>query len=227
MKRPAASFAILFAAMLLILPAGAARAEESSSCAVGSTNILGQADKDAIGDVTINCTGLTENFGNKLAEVLNRILQERLDPQAVLAKLSEVDSVPAAGVARSINDNQRHLIIQGLVDKPAAQIAITAHPAVSDGADYAKEIAAPLLMVGWRIEGNEIRRVAVKSLEAVQGVAIVVRDKAAAPVKATQLRAALLAARVSASLVSDPGMAPDAALLWIGRRPEYMPEAAK
>ncbi len=83
-------------------------------------------------------------------------------------------------------------------------------------------------MVGWQIEGNEIRRVAVKSLEPVHGVALVVRDRAAAPEKALQLKAALAAAHVTAALVSDPGMAPDAALLWIGRRPEFMPsEPAK
>jgi len=227
MIRPTASFGILFAALLLMLPAGAGHAEEPASCAVGSTNILGQQDKDAIGDVTINCTGLSENFGNKLTEVMNRILQDRLDPQMVLAKLAEVASVPLPGVARSISDDQRRLIIQSLSDKPAAQIAITAHPAVSDSAVYAKEIATPLLMVGWQIEGNEIRRVAVKALDPVQGVAIVVRDKAAAPQKAKELITALLAAHVSASLVSDPAMARDAALLWIGRRPEFMPEAAK
>ena len=77
-------------------------------------------------------------------------------------------------------------------------------------------------MVGWKIEGNEIRRVAVKSLEPVRGVAVVVRDKNAAPEKAVQLKAALAAAKITAPLVSDPGLAPDATLLWIGRRPEFM-----
>jgi hypothetical protein len=81
-------------------------------------------------------------------------------------------------------------------------------------------------MVGWQIEGHEIRRVAVRSLDAVNGVAVVVPDKAAPPEKALHLRAALAAAHVGASLVSDPGMPADATLLWIGRRPEFMPEAA-
>jgi hypothetical protein len=222
MKRFAAALGLLLPGLLLLVSAGAARAEDMPGCSVGSNNILGGQDKDAKGDVTINCTGLTETFGNRLAEVLNRILQDRLDPQTVLAKLSEVDRVPEEGVARTVSDDQRHLIIQSLSGKPAAQIAVTAHPAVDDSAEFARSIATPLLMVGWQIEGNEIRRVAVKSLEPVHGVALVVRDKAAAPEKALQLKAALAAARVSASLVSDPGMAPDATLLWIGRRPEFM-----
>ena len=224
MKRFAAALGLLLPGLLLLASAGAARAEDAPGCSVGSTNILGGQDKDAKGDVTINCTGLTEAFGNKLTDVLNRILQSRLDPQMVLAKLAEVDSVPEAGVARMVSEDQRHLIIQSLSGKPSAQIAVTAHPAVEDSAEFAKGIATPLLMVGWQIEGNEIRRVAVRSLDPVQGVAVVVRDKAAAPEKALQLKAALAAARVGAVLVSDPGMAPDATLLWIGRRPEFMPE---
>jgi hypothetical protein len=88
--------------LLVLPPANAARADEPPGCAVGSTNILGQdKDPNAKGDVTINCTGLTKAFGNRLTEVLNRILQDRLDPRAVLAKLAEVDAVPAAGVART------------------------------------------------------------------------------------------------------------------------------
>src|SRR6266705_3350394 len=118
----------------LLLATVGAGAEEAPGCAIGSTNILGQ-EKDAKGDVTINCTAMTEAFGNRLTEVLNRILQSRLDPQMVLAKLAEVDSVPEAGVARMLSEDQRHLIIQSLSGKPSAQIAITAHPAVEDSAE--------------------------------------------------------------------------------------------
>ena len=220
MKPSAALRGLLLVSLWPVASSGAALAQETASCDVGSTNILSQSDKDAKGDVTINCTGISENFGNRLTAVLNRMLKDRLDPQAVLAKLDEIGSAPAAGVARSVSEDQRHLIMQSLSGKPAAQIAITAHPAVGDSADFARELAAPLLMLGWRIEGNEIRRVAVKSLEPVHGVAVVVRDKAAAPDKARQLQAALNAARLNAPLVSDPALAPDATMLWVGRRPE-------
>jgi hypothetical protein len=218
--------------LVLAMSASGARADEAPpqpGCAVGSTNILPMQQQDqsnARGDVTINCSLLTEAFGNQLTDILNRILHDRLDPQMVLVKLDEVDRVPEEGVARAIDESQRHLIIESLNGKRPAEIAITAHPVVDDSAEFAKQIATPLLMVGWRIEGNEIRRVAIKSLEPVTGVALVVRDKAAAPQKALELKAALNAAHVSARLVSDAVMAPDATLLWIGRRPVFMaPEA--
>ena len=221
----------LLVALLLVASAPGVRAEDApppAGCSVGSTNILMQDKGEAKGEVTINCSGLTEAFGNRLAEVLTRILQNRLDPQMVMAKLDEVDRVPEEGIARVVDENQRHLIIQSLNGKPGAQIAVTAHPAIDDSAEFAKGIATALLMVGWQIEGNEIRRVAVKSLDPVTGLALVVRDRNAAPQKALQLKAALTAAKITASLVSDPALAPDATLLWVGRRPVFMsPEAAK
>jgi hypothetical protein len=144
-------------------------------------------------------------------------------PSSVLAKLDEVARVPQEGVARTVDENQRHQIIQSLLGKPAAQIAITAHLSVEDSAEYAKALATPLMMVGWQIDGNQVRRAAPKSLEPVQGLAVVVRDRGAVPQKALQLRAALTAAHIGTALVSDPGLAADATLLWIGRRVVFTP----
>src|SRR5260370_16832132 len=99
MKRFAAALGLLLPGLSLLVSAGAARADDAPGCSVGSTNILGGQDKDAKGDVTINCTGLTEAFGNKLTDVLNRILQNRLDPQMVLPNLAKLDSLPAPRVS--------------------------------------------------------------------------------------------------------------------------------
>jgi len=115
----------------------------------------------------------------------------------------------------------RQQIIKSLFGKPAGQIAITAHPVVTDSAEFATAIAAPLLQVGWQIEGQQIRRAAPKSLEPVPGLAIVVRDKGAAPPQALLLKAALNAAHITAPLVADPSAAPEATLLWVGRRPAF------
>jgi len=157
-------------------------------------------------------------FGNQLVEIMTRILRDRLDPGMVLAKLDEVDKIPEEGVARMVNDVQKQLIIQNLNGKPSGQIAITAHPAVEDSAEYAKGIATTLLTVGWRIEGNQIKRSAPPQLDPVLGIAIVVRDKGAPPSSAVLLKSVLNKARIGAGLVADPTMAPDAPLLWIGRR---------
>ena len=207
---------------------GVARAEDAApaaGCTFAGASFLSQGDQ---GDATIHCTGLSEAFGKQLTEIMTRILKHRLDPQMVLAKLEEIDQVPPEGVARTVDENQRHSIIQSLIGKPVEQIAITAHLSVEDSAEYAKAIAAPLMMIGWQIEGRQIRRAAPKSLEPVRGLAVVVRDRGAAPQKALQLRAALAAAHISAALVSDPAMAADATLLWVGRRLVFGPtEPAK
>ena len=203
------------------LLANPARAEDAppGACTVTAVNTVSAEQ----GGVTIDCAGLSEAFSKPFAEILTRIMKDRLDPQTVLAKLDEVDRIPQEGVARTVDDDQRQVIIQSLFGKPTGQIAITAHPIVEDSAEFAKSIATPLLQVGWQIVGQQIRRAAPTALEPVPGIAVVVRDKGAAPQQAVHLKAALDAARIPAGLVADPTMAPDATLLWVGQRPGFAP----
>ncbi len=219
-------FAIALA-FCLVVSAGAARAQDapSAGCTIAAASFLSQQPE---GNVTIGCTGLSEALGQQLAEILTRIVQNQIDPQLVMAKLDEVGGAQQQGGARTVDENQRQLIIRNLAGKPVGQIAITAHPMVEDSAEFAKGIATSLLMVGWQIEGQQIRRAAPKSLEPVRGIAVVVRDRDAAPPQALQHKAALTAAHIGAALVADPSVAPDATLLWVGQRPAFMsPEPAK
>jgi hypothetical protein len=205
--------------LVVLSPAAHADDAPAPACGLTSAPLLASSD----GNVLIGCSGgVSEAFGNQLAEVLNRILQNRLDPQMVMAKLDEIDRVPDDGMPRVVDDGQRQAIVQSLVGKPAEQITITAHLAVDDSAEFAKGIAAPLIMVGWQIEGHQIRRAASRALDGVHGVAIVVRNRDAAPPKAMQLRSALSAAHIGSQLVSDPNLPADAVTLWIGRRPVFM-----
>lgn len=205
--------------LFLVALAGTAHAQTAptAACTVSNVNIVSQD----LGDVTITCSGLSEVFGRQLADILTHILQDRLDPQMVMAKLDEVDQVPEEGVARTVNENQRQLIIKSLSGKPSGQIAITAHPEVSDSAEFATAIATSLLQAGWVIEGQQIRRAAPPSLDPVPGLAIVVRDKNAPPRPALLVKAALNAAHITAALVADPTLASGTVLIWVGRRPEF------
>jgi hypothetical protein len=219
-------FAIALA-FSLVVAAGAARAEDapSAGCTVAAASFISQ---QAEGTATIACTGLGEGLGQQLADILTRIVQNRLDPELVMAKLAEVGGGQQEGGPRTVDEAQRQLIIQSLVGKPAGQIAITAHPGAEDSVEFAKAIATSLSMVGWQIEGRQIRRAAPKSLDPVRGIAVVVRDRGAPPPQALQLKAALTAAHIGAALVADASVAPDATLLWVGQRPAFMsPEPAK
>jgi len=217
MKR--SPFVAGFLAVAAAAPIAAAQANDGSALQVGcglATGIMATQDQ---GTVTISCDGVSEAGGMQLSEVLNRILASRLDPQSVLVKLEEIVSIPEDGVARTLNDKQRQTIVEQLIGKQAEQISIVAHPTVADSADYAKSIAAPLLMVGWQIEGSQIRRAAPKPFDAVPGIALFVRNPSSPPEKALRLKAALSAARIMVPLVQDSLMAPDATTLWIGKRP--------
>src|SRR5205085_172561 len=103
--------------------------------------------------------------------------------------------------------------------------ALTSAPLMAQpegSAEYAKGIATPLTMVGWQIEGNQIRRAAPKALENLAGVAIIVRNIASAPPKALQLKKALAAGSIGAQLVADASVPEGGAMIWIGRRPVFM-----
>src|SRR6266446_1911559 len=117
-----------------VVSASPARAEDAASsgaCTVTAVNTVSPEQ----GGVTIDCAGLSEAFAKPFADILTRIMKDRLDPQTVLVKLDEVDRVQEEGIARTVDDNQRQLIIQSLFGKPPGQIAITAHPIVEDSAE--------------------------------------------------------------------------------------------
>src|SRR6476646_8412480 len=71
------------------------------------TNPLTQSESD----VTIACSGMPEAMAGPLTAVLTRILQERLDPQQVNAKLNEVAALPVEGAARTVTHDQRQAIV--------------------------------------------------------------------------------------------------------------------
>ena len=215
-------FAILAGCMLF---AATAQADDAPvpTCNLVSSFIVSQNQ----GTVTISCTGVTEGYGDQLVDLLTRVLQNKLDPQSVIAKLDEIERVPDEGKPRTIDETQRQAIIQVLLNKPPQEIAIVAHSAVEDSADYGKQIATALLMVGWQIEGRQIKRAAPPQFDELRGVALLVHDKTKPPEKAVLLRAALTAAHVVAPILADPTLAADATVLWVGRRPAYMNEAEK
>jgi len=217
--------AIPAAGLTLLMAAAPASADDSGqpACSMVS-NLLVSQDK---GTISIGCSGVTEAYGDRLIELLNQVLQHRLDPQMVIAKLDEIGPVPEEGKARVIDETQRQAIVQALVSKPSQEIAIVAHSKVEDAADYGKGIATPLLMVGWRIQGQEIKRAAPSSLDEVRGVAVLVHDKEKPPQKALLLRDALTDAHIVAPIVGDPSLKGDATTLWVGRRPEFIEQAQK
>lgn len=210
---------------LTLIPVTAAWADDAAPvnadapCSV-SVSVLATPDQ---GGVTIACNGVGEAFGNQFTDILNQILMRRLDPQQVMAKLAELDPVPTASSARELDGAHRQLLVQALVGKNPEQISIGADPKEADAGDYGKEIATAVLMVGWQVEGNQILRKEIPTLNGVHGVALVVRNEANPPPKAIELKEALKAAHVETTFRSDPTLGDEATLLWIGKRPTFNP----
>jgi hypothetical protein len=200
---------------LMLLPA-TSRADEpvpSRGCGLVSGALISQGQ----GQVMINCVGVSEEFGGQLAGILTYVLQRHLDPEIVIAKLDEIEGVPQGDAPRTLSADQGQTIVQSLVGTRQT-IAMAANPDGKDTGDYALAIATKLGMAGWQIEGSQIRRAVPPGLEDIHGLVLVVRDEKAPPEKAAQLKKAMAAAKVFVPVISDPKMAADGALLWVGRR---------
>lgn len=173
----------------------------------------------APGQVTINCVGVGEAYGAQLAGILTYVLQKRLDPEIVIAKLDEVSGGPAGDEPRNLSADQGQAIVKSLVGAKPAAIKIVADPEGAEPGNYALAIATRLGMAGWQAEGNQISRAVPPGLDEVHGLVLVVRDEKKPPEKAQQLKKALAAAKVFLPVISRADLAPDDAMLWVGLRP--------
>jgi hypothetical protein len=209
--------ALLSALFLVPVSARADDAPQGQGCGLVSGALISQDQ----GQVMINCVGVTPEFGTQLAGILTYVLQHRLAPDVVIAKLDEIQGMPPGDAPRTLSADQGETIVQSLVGKPSATIAIVANPGGPDAGDYALAIATKLQIAGWQIEGSQIRRSALPNLAEINGIALVVHDDKSPPDAALRLKAAMAAAKIFLPIISDPTLANDAELLWIGKRPDF------
>ena len=197
-------------------PPAQASAPQGAGCGMADGAFVNQDG----GTVTINCVGVTSEFGGQLAGILTYVLQRRLDPEIVIAKLDEVTGLPADNMPRNLTTDQGQAIVQSLVasGKPAT-LAIAADPDEPDAANYALAIATRLGMAGWQIAGSQISRTVPPGLVDVHGLVLAVHDEKKPPAMTEALKKALAAAKIFLPVLSRDDVAPDAALLWIGKRP--------
>jgi hypothetical protein len=190
-------------------------ASQPQGCGLVDNALIAPGD----GHVMLDCSGVSEEYGKQLAGILTYVLQRRLDPEIVVAKLDEIEGAPAGDAPRNLTADQGQTLVQSLVAGKPAVVSISADPEGTEPGGYALAIATRLGMAGWRIEGNQIRRAAPPGLAEIHGIALAVRDEKAPPEKAKQLKKALAAAKIFVPVISKPDLAADAALLWVGKRP--------
>ena len=197
-------------------PPAQATAQQGQGCGMADGAFVNQDG----GTVTINCVGVTPEFGSQLAGILTYVLQRRLDPEIVIAKLDEVNGAPADNAPRNLTTDQGQAIVQSLVasGKPAT-IAVTADPDEPDAANYALAIATRLGMAGWQIAGSQISRTVPPGLDDIHGIVLAVHDEKKLPAMAEELKKAMAAAKIFLPIISRDDVAPDTAMLWIGKRP--------
>jgi hypothetical protein len=190
-------------------------ATQGQGCGMVDSALINQG----AGTVTISCVGVSAEFGSQLAGILTYVLQRRLDPEIVIAKLDEVNGVPDDNVARILTTDQGQKIVDSLMasGKPST-IAITADPSEADAGNYALAIATRLGMAGWNIAGSQINRNVPPGLDEIHGVVLVVHDDKKPPAMAEALKKAMAAAKIFVPIIGRDNIAPDTAMLWVGKR---------
>jgi len=207
---------------ILLFPAVAwaddaqASAQGAQGCGLASGALISQDQ----GQVLINCAGVTEEFGGQLAGILTYVLQRRLDPELVIAKLDEVEGVPVGNTPRTLTADQGQAIVQGLAGGTQATIAVSADPDGAEPGNYALAIATRLGLAGWLIQDRQINRVVPPGLEDIHGAVIVVHDEKSPPDTALRLKKAMTEAKIFLPIIARPEIIkPGAVMLWIGKRP--------
>jgi hypothetical protein len=204
---------------ILLFPA-VAWADDAQASAQGCGLATGALISQDQGQVLINCAGVTEEFGGQLAGILTYVLQRRLDPELVIAKLDEVDGVPAGNTPRNLTSDQGQAIVQGLAGGAQATIAISADPEGAEPGNYALAIGTRLGLAGWLIQDRQINRVVPPGLDDIRGAVIVVHDEKSPPDTALRLKKAMTEAKIFLPIISRPEtIKPGAVMLWIGKRP--------
>jgi hypothetical protein len=190
--------------------------QQAQGCGMDDSALVNQGS----GTVTISCAGVTQEFGGQLAGILTYVLQRRLDPEIVIAKLDEINGVPADNTPRNLTVDQGQAIVQSLMasGKPAT-VAVIADPGAPDSANYALAIATRLGMAGWSIAGSQIERNVPPGLDDIRGLVLVVRDEKKPPPMADALKKAMATAKICLPVISRPEIEPNAAMLWVGKRP--------
>lgn len=119
---------------------------------------------DNIGTITINCSGISKEQGTKMLVILNKILANKIDSDAVIAKLNEITKIDASsGVLLSptsagplkfqLGDSEPHDMSEG----------------VNFVVPLAKESALTIAKVGNRIEvSTEIRDASGKMVAKIE-----------------------------------------------------------
>src|SRR5580692_5565500 len=114
--------------------AAPAAAPQQQGCGLVANALISQGD----GHTMLDCVGVDAEYAKQLAGILTYVLQRRLDPEIVIAKLDEIEGAPANDGPRNLSADQGQALVQSLMaaGKPAI-ISVSADSDGSEAGDYA------------------------------------------------------------------------------------------
>jgi hypothetical protein len=169
---------------------------------------------------TITC-GIGKAQGDQMLKILNKILLNQLDPNAVMTKLDEIQKdiheIRARESPWVLSEDQSTRII-GFLKGTGKTFSFSAWHSPSDlrSKDFLKQLSDAITKGGWNVKEPVFH---ILTQDAA-GIFIAVKDKdKPAPEGAILLQMALSAADVPSAGMSQPDLAEDAFELYVGQKP--------
>jgi hypothetical protein len=111
------------------------------------------------GTITIQCGGISTKLGNQLVVILNRIAKNQLDPDAVMAKLDEiqrgVNEIREAGAPRRLSNPQRDVLVSRLTPLSKPRLSVLVLNGSAEIEDLSKDFQDVFKRLGWPL-GNQL-----------------------------------------------------------------------
>jgi len=107
------------------------------------------------GSVTINCPGLSKQEGDQMLKILNKILGDQLDPEAVMTKLDEiqkgVNEIKQAHAPRRLSEQQKTILRAVLLPFKGEKVTVSVPMGDPEAFHYAQDFVALFREVGFEL----------------------------------------------------------------------------
>jgi hypothetical protein len=107
------------------------------------------------GSITISCPGMSKEQGQKMIDILNKILANRVDTNAVMEKLdgclAGVNQIVEKEAPRHITAQQQESIVRAISQFKGQRIGTVVNNSKRENLDYFNELKDVLVAAGWDV----------------------------------------------------------------------------
>jgi hypothetical protein len=168
---------------------------------------------------TITC-GIGKQQGDALLKIMNKILANQLDPDAVMAKLDEiqkgVEKIREASAQRHLTPAQKTALLERLKSLPKPRLIFRLENGTAEVAAFADDFVEVFMQLGW-LDRKRDWAMGIGASRAA-GLNMVIRSKEEYPPAADALYDALRSMGFELKVFTDLGRQPNEILFLVSSK---------